>query len=457
MKMENTVKNVVVLGGGESGVGAALLAQAKGHSVFLSDKGKIAEKYLKVLDNNQISFEENQHDEPRILAADLIIKSPGIAANVPILEKARSKNIPIISEIEWAAQFTKGKIVAITGSNGKTTTTLLTYHLLKSCGFHVAIAGNIGQSFAQKVITEQPDYWILEISSFQLEDCYAFNPDIAILLNITPDHLDRYDNNFQLYVEAKFRITQNLQADQHFIYLKDNAAISREIRKRSIPATHYTISLNEKQDNGAYLKDDTLIFNFKKNKKTFQIATKEIMLKGKHNLANTMAAVLACVQLGANEDELVRYFKTFEGMPHRLEEVAIVEGVKFINDSKATNVDSVYFALDSFDEPIVWIAGGQDKGNDYSKIADLVKSKVKYLICLGKDNHKLFDTFKDHLRIVYQTDNMRDAVEQAYGLAKKGDVVLFSPACASFDLFLNYEDRGEQFKKTVKRLNRIMR
>lgn len=455
--MTKAEKKMLILGGGESGVGAALLAKSEGFSVFLSDKNEITEKYVNILKAEEIEYEQNQHTEEKILAADEIIKSPGIPSNIPILLKAKANNTPIISEIEFAARYTSAKIIAITGSNGKTTTTMLVYHLLKSCGFNVGMAGNIGQSFAQKVMSEKPDYWVLEISSFQLEDCYQFNPEIVILLNITPDHLDRYEHNFQLYVDAKFRITQNLDSKQHFIYLKDNAAISREIRKRSIPATHYTISLNEKQDNGAYLKDDTLIFNFKKNKKTFQIATKEIMLKGKHNLANTMAAVLACVQLGANEDELVRYFKTFEGMPHRLEEVAVVEGVKFINDSKATNVDSVYFALDSFDEPIVWIAGGQDKGNDYSKIADLVKSKVKYLICLGKDNHKLFDTFKDHLRIVYQTDNMRDAVEQAYGLAKKGDVVLFSPACASFDLFLNYEDRGEQFKKTVKRLNRIMR
>jgi UDP-N-acetylmuramoylalanine--D-glutamate ligase len=455
--MAKTDKKIVILGGGESGVGAALLAQSKGFSVFLSDKSEITEKYTNILDEHKIAYEQSQHSEAIILEASEIIKSPGIPSDIPILIKAKEKKIPIISEIEFAARYTSAKIIAITGSNGKTTTTLLTYHLLQSCGYSVGLAGNIGESFAQKVMIQTPDYWVLEISSFQLEDCYKFSPDVAILLNITPDHLDRYENNFQLYVEAKFRITQNLSSKQHFIYLKDNAAISREIRKRSISATQYAISLSENQENGAYLKDDTLIFNLKKTKQTLKIDTHEIPLKGKHNLTNSMAAVLACLQVGANLEELVTYFKSFEGVPHRLEEVAVINDVKFINDSKATNVDSVYFALDSFDEPIVWIAGGVDKGNDYDKIKELVHRKVKYLICLGKDNRKLFNTFKDDLKIVYQTDNIRDAVEQAFSLAKAGDVILFSPACASFDLFANYEDRGEQFKKTITKINRVGR
>ncbi len=453
--MTKAEKKMLILGGGESGVGAALLAKSEGFSVFLSDKNEITEKYVNILKAEEIEYEQNQHTEEKILAADEIIKSPGIPSNIPILLKAKANNTPIISEIEFAARYTSAKIIAITGSNGKTTTTMLVYHLLKSCGFNVGMAGNIGQSFAQKVMSEKPDYWVLEISSFQLEDCYQFNPEIVILLNITPDHLDRYEHNFQLYVDAKFRITQNLDSKQHFIYLKDNAAISREIRKRKIPATHYTISLQEHQENGAYIKEDKLVFNLKKTKQDFTIDIKEIPLKGKHNLSNAMAAVLACVQVGARLKELTTYFKNFEGVPHRLEEVSVVKDVKFINDSKATNVDSVYFALDSFDEPIIWIAGGVDKGNDYGKIKDLVLKKVKYLICLGKDNRKLFDTFKNDLHIVYQTDNIRDAVEQAFSFAQPGYVILFSPACASFDLFKNYEDRGNQFKDTIKKIERV--
>ncbi|GAB4395614.1 MAG: UDP-N-acetylmuramoyl-L-alanine--D-glutamate ligase [Microscillaceae bacterium] len=453
--MEDNIKKIVVLGAGESGVGAARLAQAQGYKVFVSDAGEIASAFEAELKQYEIEYEMGQHTEVRVLEADEVVKSPGIPNEVPILEALRERNIPIISEIEFASRCTDAKIIAITGSNGKTTTTLLTYHLMQSAGFKVGLAGNIGDSFARKILEEQPDYWVLEVSSFQLEHCFHFSPDIAILLNITPDHLDRYNNNFQRYVEAKFRIVQNLKADQHFIYFKDNPAIAREMRKLNLPGQLWPISIQETLENGAFLRDKALHFLLKKNKFQAQIPGEEIPLKGRHNLVNTMAAVLAGLQVGATVEVLRTYFHNFKGVEHRLEEVAEIAGVKFINDSKATNVDSVYYALDSFEERIVWIAGGVDKGNDYEKIFDLVKQKVKYMVCLGRDNQKIFNTFKDDIHIIYQADNMRDAVEQAFELARAGDIVLLSPACASFDLFKNYEDRGQQFKKIVAKLNKI--
>jgi UDP-N-acetylmuramoylalanine--D-glutamate ligase len=452
----NGAKKIAILGGGESGVGAALLAKHKGFDVFVSDKGLLGEKYEKVLTENHIDFEEGKHTEELILEADEIIKSPGIPGNVPILEKAKAKNIPIISEIEFASRYTNAKLIAITGSNGKTTTTLLTYHLLKAAGFNVGLGGNVGDSFAKQVIEDKYEYWVLEISSFQLDDCYKFKPDFAVILNITPDHLDRYDYNFQHYVNAKMKIVQNADKDTHFIYFKDNQAIARELKKHSIPGQHYPISIQEVLENGAFLRNNQLEFVLKKTKENpIIIPTADIPLKGKHNMVNVMTAVLICLKLGIDESVLKEYFSTFTGVEHRLEEVETINGIRFINDSKATNVDSVFYALDSFEEKIILIAGGVDKGNDYTKIRDLVHQKVKFLICLGKDNKKLVDFFRDSIRIIYQTEDIKDAVEQAFELARKGDIVLLSPACASFDLFENYEDRGRQFKKAVSKLSKL--
>jgi UDP-N-acetylmuramoylalanine--D-glutamate ligase len=446
---------IVILGGGESGVGVALLAKSKGFAVFLSDSSAIQEQYATTLKENQIEYEEGRHTDELILNATEIIKSPGIPDTVPILKEAVNQKIPVISEIEFAARYTKGKIIAITGSNGKTTTTLLTYHLLKSAGYNVGVAGNVGNSFAKEVIEDKYDYWVLEISSFQLDNCYQFKPDVAVMLNITPDHLDRYDNNFQTYINSKFRLVQNADRDTAFIYFKDNPAVARELKRRLINGQYFPISLTEALDNGAYLRNQELFFHIKKTNFSFSLSQAEVNLKGKHNMVNVMAAVLACLKVGVEVTNFAEYFKTFEGVEHRLEEVTTISGVKFINDSKATNVDSVYYALDSFDEKIIWIAGGVDKGNDYSKIREMVDKKVKFLICLGIDNNKLFNFFRDTIRIVFQTDDIKDAVEQAFELAKPGDIVLLSPACASFDLFQNYEDRGNQFKKAVQKLSKL--
>lgn len=447
-------QKIAILGGGESGVGAALLAKAKGFEVFLSDGGKLQPKYEQELQDNLINFEAEKHTEATILDASEIIKSPGIPNDAPIVKAAIAKGIPVISEIEFASRYTTAKIIAITGSNGKTTTTLLTYHLLKSAGFHVGLAGNVGNSFAREVLQTQYDYWVLEVSSFQLDNCYEFKPDVAIILNITPDHMDRYEYNFQNYVNAKFRILQKGDASQSFIYFKDNPAISLELKHRTLSQKMFPISLHETIEQGAYCLGKDLHFRLK-NGKSFSLTPTEVQLKGKHNQINIMASVLACLEMDANPENLREYFKTFKGIEHRLEEVATINGVKFINDSKATNVDSVYYALDSFDEKIVWIAGGVDKGNEYEKIQELVKQKVKYLVCLGIDNDKLFNYFREAVKIVVQTDNIKDAVEQAYEFARTGDIVLLSPACASFDLFQNYEDRGNQFKKAVGKLSKV--
>jgi UDP-N-acetylmuramoylalanine--D-glutamate ligase len=448
-------KKIVVFGAGESGVGAAMLAKQKGLDVFVSDGKTISPKYEEMLTKQGIEYEEGEHTEMKILDASEIIKSPGISIKHPILQKAIEAKIPIISEIEFAARYNKAKVIAITGSNGKTTTTLLTYHLLYSAGLKVGMAGNVGDSWAMQMTKQEVDYWVLEISSFQLDDCYSFAPDIAIILNITPDHLDRYDGNFQSYIDAKFKLIQNLQKEQVFIYQKDNPAIAQELKKRTIIAQQLPISLSEVLDNGAYMHGQFLDFQDKKIDIHFSIQSNEIHLKGKHNMVNVMAAIQVCLRLGIDKAALKSYFQNFQGVEHRLEEVSIIEGVKYINDSKATNVDSVYYALDSFEERIIWLAGGLDKGNDYSKIRDIVQRKVKALICLGKDNTKLVEYFGDILHIVYQTQDIRDGVEQASELARKGDVILLSPACASFDLFANYEERGKEFKKAVQKIQKI--
>ncbi|TAG05293.1 MAG: UDP-N-acetylmuramoyl-L-alanine--D-glutamate ligase [Cytophagia bacterium] len=453
--MNTNNKKIVILGGGESGIGAALLAKAKGFEVFVSDKNPLSPKYEQVLTDENILYEEGEHTEELILAAAEIIKSPGIPSNAAIVLKAKEAKIPIISEIEFASRYTKAKIIAITGSNGKTTTTLLTYHLLKSAGLNVGLAGNVGESWAKQLVKDEHDYWVLEVSSFQLDDCYQFTPDIAIILNVTPDHLDRYENNFQFYVDSKFKLVQNIKKENFFIYQKDNPAIAQELKKRIIGGQHFPISLSEVLDNGAYLKGQFLDFYDKKQKISFSMQTNEIHLKGKHNMVNVMASIQVCLRLGVAETALKEYFQSFHGVEHRLEEVETIDGVRFINDSKATNVDSVYYALDSFEEKVIWIAGGIDKGNDYNKIKDLVNKKVKALVCLGKDNSKLVDFFRDSVHIIYQTQDIRDATEQAFELSKNGEVVLLSPACASFDLFANYEERGKEFKKAVQKIHKI--
>ncbi|MEQ9375868.1 MAG: UDP-N-acetylmuramoyl-L-alanine--D-glutamate ligase [Imperialibacter sp.] len=446
------VKNIVILGAGESGVGAALLAQHKGFHVFVSDGGVLKERYRKDLNAAGIEFEEGKHTVKQILEADLIIKSPGIADKVDIVKKAREKGIEIIDEIEFASRYTKAKKIAITGTNGKTTTTLLTYHLLKEAGYNVGLAGNVGHSFARQVIKDNFDIYVLEVSSFQIDGMNTFKPDVAILLNITPDHLDRYDYSFQKYVNSKFRIIEQMSHEECFIYFADKGPIEEELARRNVEASLFAISLVENVKNGAFLEEDHLVFNIESKKKSHKIPVNQVSLIGKHNMVNSMAAVLTTLTMEAPMEKVVKALKTFKNAPHRLEKVATIDDVLFINDSKATNVDSVYYALEGIEAPIVWIAGGLDKGNDYDRIEALVKDKVKALICLGKDNTKLTDYFTGKVAVIRQTQSVNDAARWGADLSAPGDVVLLSPACASFDLFRNYEDRGEQFKDAVVQL-----
>ncbi len=446
-------KRIVILGAGESGTGAALLAKAKGYDVFVSDKGEIKEKYKTILTAENIPFEENKHDEETILDSILVIKSPGIPDKVDIVKKIRANNIDVISEIEFAARYSKAKFIAITGSNGKTTTTLLTYHLLKKLGMKVGIAGNVGESLAKQVLKDEYDYYVLELSSFQLDGMYRFKAHIAILLNITPDHLDRYEYQFQNYINSKFRIIQNMTASDYFIFYADDNVIREELLKREIAPVELSISLADRMMNGAYLSGNSILVNVSNHiVKYFNLDTEELPLNGKHNLINTMSAILCATMLGQDEKKFITAMKDFKNAAHRLEEVAVIKGVRFINDSKATNVDSVWYALDSMNASVVWIAGGLDKGNDYTAIDDLVQRKVKAMVCLGADNVKLHRAFERKVHTIVDTNNATDAVEKAFGLAKEGDIVLLSPACASFDLFKNYEDRGDKFKEAVKSL-----
>jgi UDP-N-acetylmuramoylalanine--D-glutamate ligase len=438
---------IVVLGGGESGVGAALLAQAKGFDVFLSDKGSLSEDYREILTANRIPFEEGQHTEGRILAADEVIKSPGIPDKVPLVKQLYAQKTPVISEIEFAARYSKAKLIAITGSNGKTTTTLLTYHLLKSAGLNVGLAGNIGESFAKQVINDTFDWFVLELSSFQLDNMYRFKADIGILLNITPDHLDRYEYSFQKYVDSKFRLLQNMQPGDDFIYFSDNEAITSELSQKEFNVNHLPISFVKKESNGGFFQDG--ILHLTRSPRTFDISADELPIKGPHNAINAMAATLAAMAAGVKDDQIRSGLLTFQNAAHRLEPVAEINGIEFINDSKATNVDSVYYALNSFNTPIIWIAGGLDKGNDYTQIEDLVRRKVKALICLGKDNSKLLSFFTPIVPVIIETQDVTKAVDHAVSLGSPDDVALLSPACASFDLFKNYEDRGDLFKAAV--------
>jgi UDP-N-acetylmuramoylalanine--D-glutamate ligase len=442
------MKKIVILGGGESGVGAALLAKAKGFEVFLSDKGNLSAQYKEILAQNDIPFEEGQHTESQILSADEVIKSPGIPDKVELIKKLHSLKIPVISEIEFAARYTKAKIIAITGSNGKTTTTLLTYHILKNAGLNVGLAGNVGESFAKQVIDDTFDYFVLELSSFQLDNCYDFKADIAIILNITPDHLDRYNYEFQNYIESKFRVLQNMNASDDFIYFQESEALAGELSKRNnLTVNRLPISLTEKTTQGGYLENEILKVNYKNE--TFEFPQAELPIKGSHNVINSLAAVLVSKSLGLENEQITSGLKSFQSVEHRLEPCGEIKGVKYVNDSKATNVDSVFYALGSFTEPIILIMGGVDKGNDYRQIEHLVEQKVKALICMGTDNSKLVEFFGKKVPMIFSVDSLQKAVQLSADLGTEGDVVLLSPACASFDLFKNYEDRGKQFKEAV--------
>ncbi|WP_332033189.1 UDP-N-acetylmuramoyl-L-alanine--D-glutamate ligase [Kaistella sp.] len=437
---------IVVLGGGESGFGAAYLAKKKGLEVFLSDKGLIKEDYKKLLLDAGIEYEEGKHDEDRILAADWIIKSPGIPKKAEIISKINKKEIRLSSEIEFASEFTDAKIIAITGSNGKTTTTSLIYHILKNDDLKVGLGGNIGKSFAKQVADENFDYYVLEVSSFQLDDIQNFRPYISLLLNLSQDHLDQYNYNYEEYALAKFRIAENQENDNFFIYNKDDEMSMNLLEKLEIKAKMIPFSLKEKLKEGGYLTEDKMVVKLHDE---FSMKIDELALVGNHNVANSLAASIAGKILKISNESIRNSLTTFQAVEHRLEQVAEINGVRFINDSKATNVNATYYALESMKQPTVWIVGGTDKGNDYTEIEDLVKRKVKAIVCLGLDNQKIIDFFKEKKELIYSTSSMEDAVKTAKSLSKSGDTVLLSPCCASFDLFENYEDRGNKFKKEV--------
>jgi len=443
-------RKIVILGAGESGVGSAVLAKLKGFDVFVSDAGSIKEQYKQMLNSHQISWEEKQHSEDEILAAYEVIKSPGIPEKAPIIKAIHKAGIPVISEIEFAGRYTNAKTICITGSNGKTTTTSLIYHILKTAGYNVGLGGNIGKSFAYQVATENYDYYVLELSSFQLDGMYEFCADIAVLTNITPDHLDRYDYKIENYVNSKFRIAQNMGPDQVFIYCQDDPLTMAGFEQRGIEARLIPFTLKDKIKNGAYINDNYMMMEF--DNFDFSMPLDELSLKGKHNVYNSMAAAASAGAAGIKKDAIRESLSNFKGVEHRLEPVLKVHGIEFINDSKATNVNSTWYALECMTKPVVWIAGGIDKGNDYSELFELVKHKVKALVCLGVDNAKLHQAFSDKVEVVVDAYSMDDAIKSAYFLAKDGDAVLLSPCCASFDLFQNYEDRGNQFKNCVREL-----
>lgn len=444
------MKRIVILGGGESGAGAAVLAQTKGFDVFLSDMGTIKPQYKEWLEKYQVPWEEGKHTEELILNADEVIKSPGIPDKAPMVYKIRTKGIPIVSEIEFAARYTTAKKVCITGSNGKTTTTSLIYHMMQKAGLNVGLAGNIGSSFAFQVATCNFDYYVIELSSFQLDGVYDFKADIAILLNITPDHLDRYDYKMQNYVESKFRITRNLSEDDCFIFCSDDAVTVEQLKRIVLRAQQLPFSQQMKINQAAWVENEHIYVNY--NDSDFSMSIQELSLKGKHNIYNSMAAGIAGHVLNIRKEVIRESLSDFQGVEHRLEPVLKIRGVQYINDSKATNVNSTWYALESMDTPVVWIAGGIDKGNDYSELMDLVKQKVKAIVCLGVDNSKIHAAFDGVVELILDTSSAEEAVQQAYRLANPGDTVLLSPACASFDLFENYEDRGRKFKAAVRDL-----
>ncbi|MBI2721624.1 MAG: UDP-N-acetylmuramoyl-L-alanine--D-glutamate ligase [Bacteroidetes bacterium] len=447
-------KRLVILGSGESGVGSAILAKQKGFEVFVSDKNLIKEKYKLQLIEEDILFEEGLHTEEKILNASEVIKSPGIPDKAEMVVKLRAKNIPVVSEIEFAGRYTSAKTICITGSNGKTTTTLLTYHILKKAGYNVGLGGNVGKSFALQVARENFDYYVLELSSFQLDGMFDFTADIAVLLNITPDHLDRYDYKFENYVASKFRITNNQSSRNYFVYCADDEVLTTFMQSHKINSTLIPFSIKKLiEGDGAFLTNNQITLNYKSTLNPPLIMTiEQLALQGKHNVYNSMAASLASRIVDVRKEIIRESLQDFQNIEHRLEFVASINGIEFINDSKATNVNSTWYALESMQKPIVWICGGQDKGNDYNELTELVKSKVKAIVCMGKDNKKIVEAFKGVVDVIVETDNASDAVAASYKIGKKGDVVLLSPCCASFDLFQNYEDRGMQFKGAVRSL-----
>lgn len=444
------MKRLVVLGAGESGVGTALLGKQKGYDVFVSDNGKIKKNYKNVLLQNEIEWEEQQHTRSKILNANVVMKSPGIPDYIELVQNLEAKNIPVISEIEFAAQFTKAQSIGITGSNGKTTTTMLTYSMLKNANLKVEMAGNIGDSYAKKVAINHPDYYVLEISSFQLDGIEKFKPSIAVITNITPDHLDRYDNKFENYIASKFRIAMNQTIDDYLIYDADDKVITSHLKEHSIQSKLLPFSLQKKVNEGAYYKNKNIIITIDNSK--IIMPTTKLTLEGKHNIKNAMAASTVAHLLKIRKHTIRESLENFHGAEHRLEQVLRINKVHYINDSKATNVNATYFALESMDAPTVWIVGGEDKGNDYSGLYPFVNEKVKAIICLGADNSKLYQNFGNMVDIIVETQFMSEAVKIAYKIAEAGDNVLLSPACASFDLFENYEDRGRQFKEAVRKL-----
>jgi len=443
-------EKIIILGAGESGAGSAILAKKHGFDVFVSDKGQVKDAYREILDKNKISWEEGTHSESIILSAKEVIKSPGIPENAPIIKKIREKGIPVISEIEFAGRYAKGIKICITGSNGKTTVTNLICHILKKAGKNAAMTGNVGNSFAIAVAEGNYDYYVIELSSFQLDGMYDFKADIAVLLNITPDHLDRYDYKLQNYIDSKFRITQNQKKKDFLIYWDGDPIIKKELLKKKYEMTLMPFSDEVKEGMAAYIENDELIIDYQN--KTNLMTIHDFALKGRHNTYNSMAAAIAGKILNIRKEVIRESLADFKGVEHRLEPVITVCGINFINDSKATNVNSTWYAIECMENNIIWIVGGVDKGNDYSELFPVVKKKVKAIVCLGKDNKKIIEAFKDKVATIVETTSMEEAVRSSYYLAKKGETVLLSPACASFDLFKNYEDRGRQFKQAVRNL-----
>jgi UDP-N-acetylmuramoylalanine--D-glutamate ligase len=446
------MKRLVILGGGESGVGTAVLAQKKGYDVFLSDKGKLKDKYKDVLSKYKIKWEEEKHSEELILNADEVVKSPGIPDKAELIKKLHAKGINVISEIEFAGRYTKAKKICITGSNGKTTTTLLTYHMFKKAGLNVGLGGNVGKSFAMQVAENDFDYYILELSSFQLDGMFEFKADIAVLLNITPDHLDRYDYKLENYAESKFRIIQNQTEADAFIYCIDDKVTMETMENKNIKAKQYPFSIKREVERGAYLNENNQLVINTNNTNPLFMTIQELALQGKHNIYNSMAAGVTGKLVDIRKESIRESLSDFHNIDHRLEVVGNVHGIEFINDSKATNVNSTWYALESMTNPVILILGGVDKGNDYSMLNELVKEKVKAIICLGTDNKKIMKAFGSMVDVILEAKSAKEAVAQSYKIGKKGDTVLLSPACASFDMFENYEDRGTQFKQAVRAL-----
>lgn len=445
------MKKLLVLGAGESGTGAALLGQKLGYDVFVSDARMVAKRYQNVLNKAGIKWEEKGHSDVFLANSELVIKSPGIPGNIEIIRNLKAQSVEVISEIEFGARHSNAKIIAITGTNGKTTTTMLTYHILQNAGLDVAMAGNVGNSFCAELVAGDREFFVLEVSSFQLDDAYHFKPFISVITNITPDHLDRYSYEMSRYVDAKFRITQAQSESDHFIYSADDDVLVSEVEQRNLISQLHPISISQPVNNGAKLIDNKLIINIT-DKPLFEMSIHDLALLGKHNTKNSMAAGVAARILEIRKEVVRDSLADFQNVEHRLEFVATIHGIQFINDSKATNVNSTWYALESMRDPVVWIVGGVDKGNDYSMLFDLVDQKVKAIICLGTDNEKLLEAFGDRVENISEASSAREAVGLGYQFAEKGDAVLLSPCCASFDLFDNYEDRGQQFKQAVKML-----